>query len=92
MSGANMLERLCLEQGYNCGICGEAMEVSDANIDHIIPRFRKGPNAEWNYRATHKLCNSRRGHSYIVGIAEGWSCQYGRIMWRDGSSGKPLAT
>ncbi len=56
-------QRICLEQDYRCGICGEILSLADTDIDHIVPIFHGGGNERPNLRATHSSCNRSRGTS-----------------------------
>jgi 5-methylcytosine-specific restriction endonuclease McrA len=47
-------------QGGTCAICSLPLAISEATLDHIIPRSKGGPNTYANLRATHELCNRRR--------------------------------
>lgn len=50
-----------------CEICQEPIDISlrhphpgSAEIDHIVPRAKGGPNTWGNVRVAHRLCNGRR--------------------------------
>jgi hypothetical protein len=53
-----------------CALCGEdwtpwagwPLEYTARTRDHIIPISWGGPDAEWNFRAAHSICNSQRGN------------------------------
>jgi hypothetical protein len=42
-----------------CPACGFALpdDLSDTEVDHIIPRVRGGPDRAWNRRLVHFKCN-----------------------------------
>lgn len=48
------------EQHGFCALCGEAMELGEATIDHIVPVAHGGRNRRANLRVAHKHCNSAR--------------------------------
>lgn len=48
------------DQGI-CGICGETVNWADLDIDHLAPRMIGGSDAPENLRASHHLCNMKRG-------------------------------
>lgn len=53
--------------GRDCGICGENIPHVEyphplsPSIDHIVPLSKRGPHTLTNARATHLVCNVRRG-------------------------------
>lgn len=49
--------------GGLCGICGESVEFTAMELDHIQPLMLGGSDALDNLRVAHKLCNRRRGHA-----------------------------
>jgi hypothetical protein len=54
------LRMLASEQDWICALCGDEMKPEEVSTDHIVPVVlggKKGP-----VRATHKICNSIRGH------------------------------
>src|SRR5438105_3895893 len=54
-------QRLLERDGGVCALCGQTVEMTDLDLDHIVPRAEGGP-AHWdNLRATHRRCNRRRG-------------------------------
>lgn len=53
---------LCLERIVNTGNTGRKM----LTVDHIIPKFLGGTDAEINLQPAHKKCNSKRGHNIYV--------------------------
>lgn len=77
--------------GWLCRICSERIEqdlirsnhLMGATLDHIIPRCYGGPDAQWNLRATHKLCNNKRPdrirEADVLDIAI--NITSGQLMW-----------
>ena len=59
--GAKKLRRLHAKQGAICPLCRKPLRLKEANLDHIVPRSIGGCGEEWNLRATHIECNSKRG-------------------------------
>jgi 5-methylcytosine-specific restriction endonuclease McrA len=64
------------QQSGVCPYCGEEMtldlgENNTATIEHIIPRSKGGPSAEFNYMAVCSSCNFERGNKplgvYLIG-------------------------
>lgn len=59
---------LAVRDGTNCGICGEAVDMSlrraDSlmcpSVDHVIPRSRGGTHEPDNLQLAHLLCNHRK--------------------------------
>lgn len=58
---SSVKQRICLEQDYRCGICGDRMNLEEVELDHIIPVHFGGGNERPNLRATHSTCNRSRG-------------------------------
>lgn len=44
----------------HCGLCGQAMKLTDATIDHIIPRTQNGSDELDNLQLAHEECNYRK--------------------------------
>jgi len=55
------------DQGL-CGICGDAVEWADLDIDHIMPRRHQGSNSPANLRATHARCNRGRSRTSLSDV------------------------
>lgn len=54
--------KLWLESRH-CWVCNkEIRNISDATIEHIIPKSRGGSNKYENLSLSHKLCNNERGN------------------------------
>ncbi|KKM20454.1 hypothetical protein LCGC14_1645350 [marine sediment metagenome] len=46
---------------FTCGICQQPILPEDeVHKDHIIPKSKGGPAADWNLRLVHSSCNLRR--------------------------------
>jgi 5-methylcytosine-specific restriction endonuclease McrA len=60
-------------------------DLNEAEIDHIIPRCRGGPDQGWNRQLLHKRCNgrgwgqSRKGQkgTTITPLAEALAAEHG---------------
>ena len=61
------LRRLASAQNGICPECGLALpsDLAEAEIDHIIPRSRGGPDLLWNRRLVHFGCN-RSKHAKLT--------------------------
>lgn len=62
-----VLTKLFNQQSGACPYCGEDMvlelgQSNTATIEHIIPKSKGGPNAEFNYMAVCSSCNNERGN------------------------------
>jgi 5-methylcytosine-specific restriction endonuclease McrA len=51
-------KRILTLSGGICALCGRP---GADTVDHIIPRSRGGTHEDYNLRAAHRACNSRRG-------------------------------
>lgn len=60
---ADARQSLATAQGYVCPWCSLpfAADLSDAEIDHIIPVSRGGPDDPWNLQLLHGRCNGTGG-------------------------------
>jgi DNA-binding XRE family transcriptional regulator len=47
--------------GGFCGICGLVVPFDEMQLDHVTPRMLGGADDANNLRATHAMCNVRRG-------------------------------
>ena len=65
-------KRKCKARNTPCWLCGKPIDFDlphthpDAfNLDHAIPKSERNDLAEdpTNFRASHKVCNERRGNS-----------------------------
>ena len=62
------VHELIARDGRDCGICGAAIpnvaypDPQSPSIDHIVPLSRGGEHTLNNARATHLICNVRRGN------------------------------
>jgi hypothetical protein len=60
--------------GYKCRVCREECpERVDAlpgekflTLDHIIPKSKGGPSAEWNLRVLCNVCNEAKGDKWSL--------------------------
>lgn len=54
--------RLAGRQDWNCPECEERLpqDLRFTHEDHIIPRSRGGPDADWNFQLLHGECNERK--------------------------------
>lgn len=65
------------QEGRKCHWCGcDTLYTDDqvwdqATIDHILPRYRGGGNAESNLVSACRLCNNRRSHEDAKGLPDG---------------------
>jgi 5-methylcytosine-specific restriction endonuclease McrA len=44
-----------------CGICGEDVDPTFFDIDHVIPLARGGEHSYRNVQVAHRRCNARKG-------------------------------
>lgn len=58
-----MRRRKTKSQRGICPLCGRSLVWWKATLDHIIPRSKGGPDAEWNLQAVHNKCNGTRGNA-----------------------------
>ncbi|MDE2105771.1 MAG: HNH endonuclease [Patescibacteria group bacterium] len=49
--------RLIKRQRGKCPLCGRSLVWWKGTLDHIIPKSKGGPDAEWNYQVVHDQCN-----------------------------------
>jgi 5-methylcytosine-specific restriction endonuclease McrA len=53
-------KKILIRDSYICWLC----DLPGANtVDHVMPRSLGGTNDEWNLRAAHRSCNSKKGVS-----------------------------
>lgn len=57
---ARRLLALYVSAGGVCAICGNAVDPTDASVDHIIPVARGGASEVANYQLTHQRCNQQK--------------------------------
>lgn len=48
-----------------CYLCDEAVNLSDAAVDHVIPVVWGGPPLPANVALTHRSCNARKGARFV---------------------------
>lgn len=71
-------DALIAAQEGRCGICGEPFkrtpwgEFVVANIDHVLARKLGGFDGPGNMIATHRKCNSIKGHRLPTGCETIW--------------------
>lgn len=59
-------QRLIVEHGMVCALCGKPIESeNELTVDHIIPRAMGGSTTYENCQLSHKACNFRKGNKYI---------------------------
>lgn len=51
-----------------CGICGEPVEITEMDIDHIVQLAEGGSDDPSNLRVTHAPCNRRRPRIRSISI------------------------
>jgi hypothetical protein len=58
-----MIREYLLEASQGiCELCGKALSIAEATLDHIIPKSLGGPDALENLQIAHFSCNTRRGN------------------------------
>jgi hypothetical protein len=60
-NGKGKLKKLHAKQNGVCPLCRQGLKLSEASLDHILPRSKGGSSSLENLRATHKVCNAERG-------------------------------
>lgn len=70
------LRKRVKEQKNRCAICGDLMRLrSDrephkvADLDHVTPLSRGGPDEFWNTQATHRICNNAKGNRLMAELS-----------------------
>lgn len=56
-------DRIIDRDGLVCRLCGEPVERTDVEIDHIVPVSKGGETTDSNLRVTHMRCNRSRVRS-----------------------------
>lgn len=82
------LHRMAAEQQGLCTWCWLPLpaDLSETEIDHIIPRCLGGPNARWNYQLLHRRCNGRGQHpkrtkgTRVTPAAQALAAEHGIIL------------
>jgi len=75
--------KMWVNQKYECPLCEGPLKAAEiftpelVNIDHIIPRSRRGTNARSNLQLTHKLCNDLKADKMPEGITDAMVTVYG---------------
>jgi len=57
---------------YECAYCGKKIRWSDAHVDHIWPRSKGGPDAEWNLVVACPECNLKKSDKIGWHQAQGY--------------------
>jgi hypothetical protein len=76
-------ELLVIAQHGLCAWCGKPLPVdlSRADIDHIIPRCRGGPDEAWNRQLLHRWRNTLGGKGItLTPQAEALAAEHGVIL------------
>ena len=75
---ASRRARLAKAQGGMCPACKLPLpeDLSETEIDHIIPRARGGPNLPWNKQLVHFTCN-RSKWTRLTPEAEALAAKHG---------------
>ena len=63
---AEVITDLIMLKGSECGLCGEVVDESDCEIDHIHPRSAGGGDELENLHLVHPICNRRKGARYAA--------------------------
>ncbi len=97
---ARRRERLFRSQDGICPACRLPLpgDLAGAEVDHIIPRSRGGPDLLWNRRLVHFKCNRDKGTG-LTDEAVALAAEHGVILreppvrvrkhWRDWVPGVP---
>ena len=95
--GGKMLLKLELlrKQGFVCPYTGEPLLESDLpnlEIEHIVPRSRGGPDAQYNYVLTLESTNKEKGnrtpYEWLSADVDKWRAYVERVRSRAGEFGK----
>jgi len=58
-----MILRLAHRDGFLCSLCDEPMpDVSDIEVDHVIPVSKGGTSEIENLKLAHSRCNAKKGN------------------------------
>lgn len=55
------IRELHRKQGGKCALCGESVDIREAEVDHIIPFCYGGGNERGNIQLAHGVCNRSKG-------------------------------
>lgn len=59
----NLILALAHRDGFTCSLCGEPMpDVSDIEVDHVIPVSKGGSDDPENLKLAHSRCNAKKGN------------------------------
>jgi len=67
---------------YKCTYCGKSIRFSDADIDHIWPRAKGGPDAEWNLVIACQSCNRSKGSKIDGRVIQGFATKIIDVITR----------
>jgi len=57
--------RVANRDQWTCYLCNKQIEGNDLSIDHVIPLSKGGSHTYENVKATHLICNLRKGTKLI---------------------------
>ena len=82
--------RRAKNQGGICPACGLPLpeDLTETEVDHIIPRSRGGPSAPWNKRLVHFKCN-RAKWCRLTDEAVALAAEHGITLREPGPIGRP---
>lgn len=78
---ASRRARRAKAQGGMCPACLLPLpeDLSETEVDHIIPRARGGPNAPWNKQLVHLKCNRSKSMK-LTPEAEALAAEHGVVL------------
>lgn len=65
--------------GGECWLCGKALDVERATLDHVLPRSMGGQDALDNLRLAHFRCNVRRSSDVLASREDRMALREGRF-------------
>ena len=65
---AEMRERIYRMFGGRCAYCGQPIELSEMQVDHVMPYVYGGPDEEDNFLPACEVCNRVKSSSTIEGF------------------------
>lgn len=57
---------------YECTYCGKSIRFSQADIDHIWPQSKGGPDSHWNLVIACQSCNRSKGNTIDGRVIRGF--------------------